>query len=71
MSEVNAFKSDERGGNLDVQPSVGVGNVDLISVSEILEVQVSVGHRYAYWSSTEVSPMESRSGDIGYLELPL
>lgn len=34
LSEVNAFKSDERGGNLNVQPSVGVGNVDLISVSE-------------------------------------
>ena len=33
LSEVNAFKSDERGGNLNVQPSVGVGNVDLISVS--------------------------------------
>ena len=39
-SEDSAFRSNESGGNLDVQPSLAVGNVDLIFVSEILEVQV-------------------------------
>lgn len=36
MSEVNAFRSDESGGNLDVWPLLAVGYVDLISVSENL-----------------------------------
>ena len=33
-SEDSAFWSNESGGNLDVQPSLAVGNVDLIFVSE-------------------------------------
>ena len=33
-SEDSAFRSNESGGNLDVQPSLAVGNVDLIFVSE-------------------------------------
>ena len=36
MSEVNAFRSDESGGNLDVWPLLAVGYVDLISVGENL-----------------------------------
>lgn len=34
-SEDSAFWSNESGGNLDVQPSLAVRNVDLISFSEI------------------------------------
>ena len=33
-SEVNAFRIGESGGNLNVPPSLAVGNMDLISVSE-------------------------------------
>ena len=33
-SEDSAFRSNESGGNLDVQPSLAVGNLDLIFVSE-------------------------------------
>ena len=33
-SEVNAFRNGESGGNLNVPPSLAVGNMDLISVSE-------------------------------------
>ena len=33
-SEDSTFWSNESGGNLDVQPSLAVGNVDLIFVSE-------------------------------------
>ena len=36
LSEVNAFRSDESGGNLDVWPLLAVGYVDLISVGENL-----------------------------------
>ena len=36
MSEVNAFRSDEIGRNLDVWPLLAVGYVDLISVGENL-----------------------------------
>lgn len=33
-SEVNAFRIGENGGNLNVPPSLAVGNTDLISVRE-------------------------------------
>ena len=33
-SEVNAFRNGGSGGNLNVPPSLAVGNMDLISVSE-------------------------------------
>ena len=36
-SEVNAFRNGESSGNLDVQPLLAIGNVDLIAVSEDLQ----------------------------------
>ena len=40
-SEANTFRSDENGGNLDVQPLLAVGDVDLGSVGK--DAQVSSG----------------------------
>ena len=64
MSEVNAFRSDESGGNLDVWPLLAVGYVDLISVGENLQGSTMETRKKApseILNEEEVNTEESRS----------
>ena len=64
MSEVNAFRTDESGGNLDVWPLLAVGYVDLISVGENLRGSTMETRKKApseILNEEEVNTEESRS----------
>ena len=64
LSEVNAFRSDESGGNFDAWPLLAVGYVDLISVGENLRGSTMETRKKApseILNEEEVNTEESRS----------